>query len=230
MVQLLWKHLPRPFFTGVGRYWERDNTRSLGTAFKGEMPQFLLFWLFIYPNSQTWALLCRGPSPGSEAGEVSGGCCLMPENRAPRADSTMPRQCPGRKAGSAPTPLTFGHFPFGVVFPHPFFPCAFHPVSVHCLPHGHHLSLGRRGEEPSPCWGKEVLPLACDPTAACSPAQAPGTELLFNRCRHALFCSGRHVPRVSPFSCGALAAGGQKGWSKRQAESDPGAGTHGDHA
>lgn len=90
------------------------------------------------------------------------------------------RQCPGSKAGPAPTPLTFGHFPFGVVFPRPFFPCAFHPFSVHCLPHGHHLGLGK-SKEPSPSWGKEVLPLACDPTAACSSAQAPGTELLFDQ-------------------------------------------------
>lgn len=69
------------------------------------------------------------------------------------------RQYPGEKSMDClpRPPLQFGHFPFGIVFTilvH-FFPCACHPYSVHCPPHGQHLGLGRRSEEPSPSWGKE---------------------------------------------------------------------------
>nr|KAF6330324.1 hypothetical protein mMyoMyo1_012314 [Myotis myotis] len=83
-------------------------------------------------------------------------------------------------------------------------------LSVHCLPHGHHLGLGRR-EEHSPSWGKRSFAWRAIPPQPAARRRLqeqscfdPDAVMLFS-------AQGRHVPRVSPFFCGALAAGGHMG-------------------
>lgn len=132
-------------------------------------------------------------------------------------DNTMSRQCPGEKSRDCPILLKFGHFPFGIVFPPcPFFPCAFHPFSVHCPPTAttwvwgglkSQPLLGERGQTaPGPSLGCGQVQLTMgdcpspgvrshpQPAMAHSSEQAAGTESLFDPGAVMLFSAqGRHV-------------------------------------
>ena len=145
------------------------------------MLQFLLFWVLISPNSQTWALLSKGlpflnpctPPPLQPQGssrellgfEAERGPGKLLHNA--RIQSTMdkttwhPGSCLGRRAGTALPhfnlvtisiwSLHLAWFSLLVHFSHVLFIL----IRIHCPPYSHPLNLGGSMGGLSPSWGKE---------------------------------------------------------------------------
>lgn len=118
------------------------------------MLQFLLFSVLISPNSQTRALLSRGPSPGSEAQERFWEALHGARGQHHGRDSTMPGGALGEKQRLPHPAWSLSMWQSSPSLS--IFPCAFHPLSVHCPPHGQQPSLRGRNEEPRPSRGERA--------------------------------------------------------------------------
>lgn len=188
-------------------------------------------------------------NPGSwSRREILGGCCIKPEYRAPWTGTT---RCSGsalEKSRDSPTPRTFGHFPFGIVFLLcPFSPCAFHPYqrslsSPQPLPGRPKPQRGERGltaPGPSPGFGQALpnnrdrfppgvqlhLQPENEPPAQSRPrAQRVALWSRGPKCCHVLFCSRETQYMSESLLLRCPGRSGQKDWSKHRAWSDPGPG------
>lgn len=117
-----------------GWCWEGDNVPTIGTAFKGEMLQALLFRvLILQTDKQAW--LCRGPTgqcqrtPSFEAEERPGEAAASCQNTEHHTQGHHDTQVVAwREEQDRPTPLKLGHLPLSIVIPPPpFYLCALHP-------------------------------------------------------------------------------------------------------